>query len=114
MVGLVITGVYILGWLAFVRPTFRWFRDDPTSGSVDTVDLGFITFFSLVIPLFWPLIAVGLTFKFLVSGAERDPMVIARKMGGESKEQRANRLERERADRERYIAKLERELGIGQ
>lgn len=102
--------VYGIGYACFWRPMFRWFiEEEPVEGAGDFV---FTLFVTTLVAAFWLPVTLCLFTKWLLTGGSRDPNVIARKIGGESRSEKEKRLKRERAEREQYITKLERELEI--
>lgn len=101
--------VYAIGYLVALRPIFRWAINDVRWGDQeldwgDVFEAGVMTIGAC---WGWPVIGVCLVIRRSV-----DPDAFVRRVGGESKEAKARRLEKERRERERYIADLERQLGI--
>lgn len=103
--------IFAVGYIIMWRPTFRYILDD--IGIAD--DPGLLLMVILLASLFnvfWPAIMGYQAIVWVLAGGNRDPAVIARKIAGESREQKIERLQIERQERERYIAKLEKEVGI--
>lgn len=106
-VGDLILLAYGIGYVATWRSLFRVMADD--LGIDDAGDLAMVLFTSAYFNIFWPAFLLWWIFRRAVP----DPKRFARAVGGETREQKTKRLEREREERERRIETLERELGIG-
>jgi hypothetical protein len=101
---------YGIGYVCSWRRLLRWFiEEEPVEDAGDFVLVLFVT---TAITVLWPPVALWLFAKWLLTGGSRDPAVIARKIAGESRNEKEKRLERERIEREQYITKLEQELEI--
>lgn len=103
----------VIGWgvcaLAVFRPLFRGLMCDHRN---DWGDVSFgLVISAIVAGMGGPLVILFFALRRAV--APHDPDEFIRRIGGESSEQKSERLESERKDRERYIERLERELGIG-
>jgi hypothetical protein len=106
--------IYLASFLVVWRPLFRnelkslAYRDCPPDW--EQVILAAIT--ATAMGLFAPFILIGWTLKVTIG--QSNPATLARRVGGESREQKDKRLEREKKAREAYIRRLERELGVGE
>lgn len=110
-----------LGWIAIacyaasVPVGFRyWFREFVNDFGVDEwgAVLGGIGVGLFFGALTAPAIATWRIFRSVAG--DRSPKRLGLILAGETREEKAERLERERIEREEYIARLERELGIGE
>ena len=87
----------------------RWFVRHEIDSSGD--DLGELLLGGLIFSgMLWPLFAAYALFRATI-GEDQERLV--RVAAGESRRSKRERLAREAADRERHVARLERELGIG-
>lgn len=103
---------YVIGYAFSFRPLFRRMY---SGGRYYTA--GDLVFELILCALFnggWPVIVGWWGFEHVVSGGTRDAATIAKRIAGESRQEKLERLEQEKKDRERYIASLERELKIGE
>lgn len=114
--GLVIPLVWAVGGILMFRPIFRGLASSVEpydSGTWNWEDATFVLAFTVVIcSVFWPLAAGFFLLRRLM--APRDPTLFVRRVGGESPAGKRERREKELAEREEHVARLERELGIGQ
>lgn len=102
--------VYVVGWLAALRPMGR-----VVSQPVSSYDWADVAFLAVLVPMTavgWPFLALALSARWCARAAFGTPDRAARALLGESRRDRTRRLERERQDREAYIADLERQVGI--
>lgn len=109
---MILLAIYIITYIISLRPIFRFFMADigvPDTAGELFIDLLLTAIYALGAPCF----IVWRGFEWALSGGSRDPEVIARKLAGESRQEKVKRLELERAKREEYINSLERELEIG-
>ena len=101
MTGVVFLALWIVCFLPAFRLTFRAMQEDFVGDAVD-VAMG-ISLAALVAALGGPLIVGGVLVARGLAGG--DPKVFARKLAGESRADRRDRLRRE-------IEELDRELGL--
>lgn len=116
MIGTIATVIYAMGGIWGFRHTLRGFvayneREYPRLG-FDTTDLIFGVFFALIGGAVWPLVAVRAGLLRTMPG--HDPKAVARALAGEGREAKRARREKELAEREEHVARLEKDLGIGQ
>lgn len=104
---------YALGALLTFRPLFRAMILDLCSdyNKVDVPHIVACTAFStLIVAFVWWLVAPYLLLQRFVGGNAGS---VARVIGGESRDMKVKRLEKEAREHERHINELERELEIG-
>lgn len=113
MTGYLIACGWVLCGLVAARWVFRAFAADIGQyGGLDWMDVTGGLFIAVIVGLFfWPLAAAFAALRAAVGGKDAD--AFARRLGGESREQKMQRRERELWDREARIRALEREAGIG-
>jgi len=103
----------LVGW----RLTFRFLLDEVTFGKPDTEDIVMAIFIATLCLWFIDAaVAIGVALWWVGSRIAHhpSPAQVARFLGGESRADKRRRLEHEREEREAYIARLERELHIGE
>lgn len=100
MIGLVILILYVVTLVPAFRIVFR-----ALAGSVSSVDRVDIAFISICAGLCALMAAPLIVVYHLVTRGIKDPAVLVRKIGGEGKEERRERLHRE-------IEQLDRELDL--
>jgi hypothetical protein len=121
--GVVLAAVWGLGAIAMFRPVFRGLVNERFGLAASKLSKRWITpdWTEVVVSLclafticavFWP--AAAAFFLLRPVCARHDPSLFARRLAGETAEQKLERMERERERREEHIGRLERELGIGQ
>lgn len=105
-----ILAVYVVGYVACFRLAVRGMAKD-LGGADDWVDVVMFTMGGLFTAILWPLgIPVVIAYKM----AKGDPQHAMRVLAGESRADKARRIERERDDLREKVRRLERELRIGE
>lgn len=94
MTGWLILAGYLLGWLLAARAVMTFAANDKTMIPETPMDSALLTILACLIAMFWPLFLPAL---LVAKTRRRSP----------------RELKRDLAERDRRIAKLERELGIG-
>jgi hypothetical protein len=95
--------VFLASWRAVCRAEIEYEQEEITTG-----DLAALLLISLTLVWLGPFFVIA-----RMSFWQRPADSVARVIAGESRAQKRERRERELRDRERRVAELERELGIG-
>jgi hypothetical protein len=104
-----IIAVNVVGYLWALRYVLRVNYESEQARGWDGEDLAMALTLGVIGGFFWPFV-MGYA---LIRSLDPDPRVITRRIAGESRRAKAERLKREAEEREHHIAKLERQLGIG-
>ena len=111
MTGWLILGVYVVGYLFTFRYVVGYLLDLLSPRNL--ADVVFALLVGSYFTLFWPVLIAGRIVQRWYYARDERPLGFFRAPSPvESPRQRANRLEREKADRDRRIAALEAELGL--